>query len=116
MSDSSIILYGTPTCPGLPPVRGLLAQAKVPYAYIDINRDPAAAARVRAINNGNESVPTLEFPDGATLTEPTSGQLKQKLESLGYRVGPLAWLIGNAWRIVTGAVILYALLRFFEIL
>lgn len=97
-------------------MRGLLAQAKVPYDYIDITRDPTAAAKVRALNDGNESVPTLLFPDDSSLTEPTAGQLKQKLESLGYRVGHLAWLIGNAWRIVTGAVILYAVLRFFEIL
>ncbi len=113
---TSIILYGTPSCPGLPPVRGLLTQAKVPYTYIDISRDAAAAARVRDINNGNESVPTLVFPDGSSLTEPTAGQLKNKLESLGYRVGPLAWFIGNAWGIVTGAVIVYAILHFFEIL
>lgn len=111
-----IILFGTPTCPGLPPVRGLLARANVPYIYIDISRDRAAAAQVRAINDGNESVPTLIFPDGSSLTEPTSGQLKKKLEGLGYRVGPVAWLIGNVWRIVTGAVILYAILRFLEIL
>ena len=116
MSDSSITLYGTPTCPGLPPVRGLLGWAKVPYDYIDISRDRAAAAKVRAINDGNESVPTLTFPDGSSLTEPSAGQLKEKLESLGYRVGPLAWLIGNAWRIVTGAVIVYGVLRFLEIL
>ena len=97
-------------------MRGLLAQAKIPYDYIDISRDPVAAAKVRAINDGNESVPTLLFPDGSSLTEPSAGQLKQKLESLGYRVGPLAWLIGNAWRIVTGGVIVYAVLRFLEII
>ncbi len=113
---SPVILYGTPTCPGIPPVRGLLAQAKVPYTYTDITRDPAAAARVRAINSGNESVPTLVFPDGSSLTEPTVGQLKSKLESLGYRVGPLAWLLGNAWPIITGGVIAYAVLRLFEII
>lgn len=84
----------------------------MPYAYIDISRDRAAATKVE----GNESVPTLVFPDGSSLTEPTAGQLKRKLESLGYRVGPIAWLIGSAWRIVTGAVILYAILRFLEIL
>jgi len=113
---SSITLYGTPFCPGVLPVSGLLSRAKAPYEYIDITRDPAAAARVRAINDGNESVPTLVFPDGSSLTEPTTGQLKGKLESLGYRVGPLAWLIGNAWRIISGAVILYAVLRLFEII
>jgi len=116
LTDTPITLYGRPICPGLPPVRGLLGMAKVPYEYIDISRDPAGAARVRAINNGNESVPTLVFPDGSSLTEPSAGQLKVKLESLGYRVGPLAWLIGNGWRIVTGGVIVYAILRFFKII
>lgn len=111
-----IILYGTPTCPGLPPVRGLLKQARIPHDYIDISRDRIAAARVREINNGFESVPTLELPNGVILTEPSAGELKAELERLGYRVGPVAWLIGNAWRLVTGAVILYGVLRFLGIL
>lgn len=115
-TPSPIILYGTPTCPGLPPVRGLLKQARIPHDYIDISRDRAAAATVRAINDGNESVPTLVFPDGSSLTEPTVGQLKGKLEAFGYRVGPVAWLIGNAWRILMGGAILYWVLRFLEIL
>lgn len=61
--------------------------------------------------DGNESVPTLLFPDGSTLTEPSVGELKAKLESLGYEVGLAAWLIGNIWPIVfIGAAILIALL------
>jgi mycoredoxin len=91
----AILVYGHPACPGLGPVRGLLTQSKVEFEYIDIHQDSAAAARVRAINNGNESVPTLVFPDGSTLTEPTVETLKSKLESLGYKVGPVAWLIGH---------------------
>ncbi len=93
MKDT-IILYGHPTCPNLGPVKGLLAQSKVKFDYIDIHQDGAAAARVRAINHGNESVPTLVFPDGSTLTEPTVGELQSKLKSLGYKVGLAAWLMG----------------------
>src|SRR5687768_11018433 len=89
-----IIIYGHPTCPNLGPVKGLLTQSKVKFEYIDIHQDVAAAARVRTINNGNESVPTLVFPDGGTLTEPTVGELQSKLKSLGYKVGLAAWLIG----------------------
>lgn len=95
-----IIVYGHPTCPALGPVKGLLTQSKVRFEYIDIHQDSVAAARVRAINNGHESVPTLVFPDGSTLTEPTVGELRSKLESLGYRVGPVAWLIGYSWPII----------------
>ncbi len=109
----AIIVYGHPTCPGLGPVKGLLTQSKVKFEYIDIHQDSLAAARVCAINNGNESVPTLVFPDGSTLTEPTVGELKSKLESVGYQVGFVAWLIGNIWIIIfIGAGVLIAVLIF----
>ena len=107
----AILVYGHPTCPNIGPVRGLLTQSKVKFEYIDIHQDGDAAARVRAINNGNESVPTLVFPDGSTLTEPTVGELRSKLESLGYKVGLVAWLIGNIRPIVfVGAGVLIAVL------
>lgn len=91
----TIIVYGHPACPSIEPVKGLLTQSKVTFDYIDIHQDSAAAAHVRTINNGNASVPTLVFPDGSTLTEPTVGELKTKLESLGYKVGLVAWVTGN---------------------
>jgi mycoredoxin len=110
-----ILVYGHPGCPAVPPVTAMLAQAKVAYDYVNIRQQPQAAAQVRTINNGNENVPTLVFPDGTTLTEPSAGELKRKLEALGYRVGPLAWLLGNSWLIITGLITLFALLRFLEI-
>jgi mycoredoxin len=108
----AIIVYGHPTCPALGPVKGLLTQSRVKFEYIDIHQDSVAATRVRAINNGNESVPTLVFPDGSTLAEPTVGELKTKLESLGYKVGLAAWLIGNIWLIFIVVGFLIAVLRF----
>lgn len=109
----AIIVYGHRTCPAIGPVKGLLTQSKVTFEYIDIHQDSVAAARVRAINNGNESVPTLVFPDGRTLTEPTVGELMSTLESLGYKVGLGAWLIGNFWLIFfIVAGVLIAVLRF----
>ena len=91
--QAAIIVYGHPACPNLGPVKGLQKQSKVEFVYIDIHENGVAAAHVRAINSGNESVPTLVFPDGSTLTEPTVGELQAKLESLGYQVGLAAWLI-----------------------
>lgn len=83
-----IMLYGTPTCPMIPPVRGMLQRAGADFQYVDISRDGAARARVREINHGNESVPTLVFPDGTTLTEPSTAQLQVRLEAAGYTVQP----------------------------
>ena len=89
--NSNIIIYGTPICAMVPPVRNLLERAAAPYDYIDISRDSEARAEVRAINEGYESVPTLHFPDGSTLTEPSLTQLETKLEALGYQVRPATW-------------------------
>lgn len=110
-----VILYGHATCPQVGPVKGLLNQARVGYEYVDIHRDEAAAARVRAINGGLESVPVLVFPDDSTLTEPTVGELKAKLESFGYTVGVMGWLIGNSLSILIGIAILLSVLRFLEV-
>jgi mycoredoxin len=79
-----ITVYGRPACPMVPPVLNALESAGVPYEYIDIRQDLNARVQVQAINNGNESVPTLVFPDGSTLTEPGLGALRQKLSELGY--------------------------------
>ena len=110
-----LLVYGHPACPGVVPVKAMLTQAKVAFTYVNIHQDAQAAALVRSINQGNESVPTLVFPDGSTLTEPSASALKQKLEAMGYQIGLLAWLLGNSWLIVTTLIILFALLRFLEI-
>ncbi len=88
-----VIVYGRPTCPSIPLVRDTLEQAEVDYEYMDISSDLHARARVKEINHGYESVPTLAFPDGETLTEPSRAELEAKLEELGYKVSPPAWRV-----------------------
>ena len=91
-STQKVIMYGTPTCPMVPPVRGMLNRAQAPFDYVNIAEDAAGKGKVMAINDGNASVPTLVFPDGSTLTEPSTAVLRQKLESLGYTVPkPTLW-------------------------
>ena len=81
-----IILYGTKVCPSVRPVRGMLDRAGAPYDYVDAGQNQAAKFRLQEINDGYESVPTLVFPDGSTLTEPSLVQLRTRLEADGYRV------------------------------
>lgn len=83
MSDR-ILLYGHPGCLMVTPVRMLLENSGAEYDYIDIHRDDEARSVVRTINHGNESVPTIVFPDGGTLTEPSNKLLIDKLLALGY--------------------------------
>jgi mycoredoxin len=110
MSDK-IIVYGHPACLMVGPVLGMLKQSQADYEYINIHQDPDARERVRVINRGNESVPTLVFPDGSTLTEPSVGQLKAKLEGTGHRVSWLALVYGNALQLIFIALIVLFILR-----
>ncbi len=110
-NPSKIILYGHATCPNVGPIKGLLKLSKVEFDYVDIHKDSDAAEIVRTINDGNESVPTLVFPDGSNLTEPSTGALKAKLAQFGHTVGPIAWLIGNAWLIFMGLLVAFFIAR-----
>ena len=83
-----IILYGSLTCPMVPPVRSLLRRASAEFDYVDILFNQEARRRVIEINQGNASVPTLVFPDGSTLTEPAIDDLEAKLRSLGLDIPP----------------------------
>ena len=89
LMTEKIILYGSPTCPMVSPVRNTLERANAEYDYVDIYLNPEGRKRVLDINNGNASVPTLTFPDGSSLTEPNEAALKAKLESIGHTVRSL---------------------------
>ncbi len=75
LTQSKIVVYGTPWCGDCRRTRAFLDRHQIVYDWIDIDRDPAARAAVEKINHGNRSVPTIVFPDGHTLTEPTTSQL-----------------------------------------
>ena len=60
------------------------------YDYVDIRKDEAGRLRVQEIHAGNESVPTLVFADGSTLTEPSRVTLLAHLDSLEYGLTPLS--------------------------
>ena len=107
----AIILYGHPACMMVYPIRGMLDQSNAVYETINIFEDPEGRQRVREINNGYESVPTLVFPDGSTLTEPSAGAVRQKLEGMGYTVPIQARITGNLWIIMIVIGFLLAILR-----
>ncbi len=115
-ASEKIIVYGHPACLMVGPVLGMLDQSQVEYAYINIQQEPTARDRVREINDGYESVPTLVFPDGSTLTEPSSGQLKAKLRESGYAVPWKAQLIGSAPQYIFIALLVFFVLRIIAVL
>lgn len=77
--EKPLIVYGTPWCPDCRRSKQFLGEHRIAYDYIDIDQDPAAQAEVERLNRGNRSVPTIVFPDGSILVEPSNEVLAQKL-------------------------------------
>jgi mycoredoxin len=74
-----IIIYGTSWCGGSRRARLLFDQHHVPFRWIDIDTDDKAAQYVESVNHGNRSVPTIVWPDGSVLVEPSNEALAKKL-------------------------------------
>jgi len=56
-----IIVYSRPGCPFCFSLRGGLRRAGLPFREVNIWDDPNAAAFVRSVASGNETVPTVSI-------------------------------------------------------
>jgi glutaredoxin-like protein len=74
-----ITLYGNTWCGSSRRARLFFDQHQIPYRWVDIEKDEKAARYVESVNQGNRSVPTIVWPDGSMLVEPTSEALAKKL-------------------------------------
>ena len=68
-------MYSATHCGDCQMAKAVLDGMGVDYEQIDVDLDPAAADIVVAINGGYRTVPTIIFPDGRVLVEPSRGEL-----------------------------------------
>jgi mycoredoxin len=73
------IMYTTTWCGYCARLKRQLQRADVAFTEVDIERSPAAAAAVERLNDGNQTVPTVVFADGSTLTNPSVREVTAKL-------------------------------------
>jgi mycoredoxin len=59
-----------------------MGRAGIEFTEVDIERDPEAAAYVESVNGGNQTVPTLVYPDGTAATNPSIKDVQAHLASL----------------------------------
>ena len=78
-SASPLTMYTTSWCGSCFRLKSALKAEGISYAEIDIESDPGAAEFVMSVNGGNQTVPTLKFADGSTLTNPSTREVKAKL-------------------------------------
>jgi mycoredoxin len=76
--SEKVVVYTSTYCLHSRSVVRFLKKNNIEIEIINIDGDAEAQAKVKSLNYGNASVPTLVFPDGTQLTEPSSSQLQAK--------------------------------------
>jgi mycoredoxin len=77
--SAPVVLYARPGCPYCYMLRRGLRRRGVEFTEIDIWQDPAAAAAVRAVADGNDTVPTVHVA-GQWLVNPRAAVVQRLAE------------------------------------
>jgi len=75
-------MYTTQWCGFCRNLKRQLARDGIEMTEIDIEQDPAAAEFVMSVNGGNQTVPTVVFPDGTAMTNPSAAQVRERLAAV----------------------------------
>jgi mycoredoxin len=78
LNPAKIIMYSTQYCSDCLRAKAFFEANSIPYERILIEGNSEATEFVMKMNNGYKSVPTIIFPDGSVLVEPTWQQLAEK--------------------------------------
>ncbi len=73
-----IRVAGAMWSPAAHTVKEFLTRHQIPYRWLDVESDAHARALVEEHNQGALKLPTVFFPDGAVLVEPTIQQIAEK--------------------------------------
>lgn len=78
-APGSITMYSTTWCGYCQRLKAQLGKAGIEYSEVNIEEHPDAAAFVESVNGGNQTVPTVLFPDGSAATNPSLKEVQQRL-------------------------------------
>ncbi len=79
MNPSTIVMYSTTWCGDCKRAKKFFKKMGVDYLDIDVDKDEQGRDFVMEVNKGARVVPTIIFPDGAVLVEPSTKELRTKI-------------------------------------
>lgn len=79
---SDIIIFGADWCGDCRRAKRVFGELNVPYRWVDLEADPAAADVARDIS-GRTNIPVIAYPDGSHQVEPSDADMRSKLGELG---------------------------------
>ena len=80
-APGTVLMFSTTWCGYCRRLKTLLDREGIGYTEVNIEQDDFLARFVEDANGGNQTVPTLLFPDGSTATNPTLDQVKERLDA-----------------------------------
>jgi mycoredoxin len=78
-SAGTVTMFSTPWCGYCRGLRSALDREGISYNEIDIEHHRASAEYVMSVNGGNQTVPTVVFPDGTAATNPSMAEVRLRL-------------------------------------
>ena len=78
----AVTMYTTVWCGFCSRLKAQMTREGIEFVEVDIERDPAAAELVERVNGGNQTVPTLVFPDGTSATNPSIREVQARLAAM----------------------------------
>ena len=78
-SAGTITMFSTPWCGYCRGLKKGLDREGIAYNEVDIEQHPASADYVMRVNGGNQTVPTVVFPDGTSATNPSLAEVQLRL-------------------------------------
>lgn len=88
IDHSTLVVYGADWCSDCVRSKQFLDEHNIPYTYIDVEHDPTARQFVLDRNGGKQIIPTIVFPDGSILVEPSNGELDARLKLVPVEPSP----------------------------
>ncbi len=79
MTEQLLTVYGAHWCPDCRRSKQFLGEHQIPYNWVDIEQDPKSEQMIQALNGGRRKIPTIVFPDGRFVTEPSNAELAEML-------------------------------------
>ena len=77
----TVTMFSTSWCGYCRRLKSQLDREGISFTEVDIERDSASARFVEQVNRGNQTVPTVLFPDGSAATNPSLIEVKQRLDA-----------------------------------
>lgn len=75
----TITMFSTEWCGYCKRLKKMLDREGIGYTEIDIESTPGTPELVEQLNGGNQTVPTVIFPDGSAATNPSLNEVKARL-------------------------------------